>query len=63
MLGRFDQVLQLNRHAVGLDPLNADSWESLAETEFFMGRPHQAAVDCKKELEVNPDIAGLPIWC
>src|ERR1700680_3561929 len=28
-LGRFDEALQLDRRAVDLDPLNADSWESL----------------------------------
>jgi TolB-like protein/DNA-binding winged helix-turn-helix (wHTH) protein len=35
--GRFDEALQLNRRAVDLDPLNADSWESLGEIEFWMG--------------------------
>jgi tetratricopeptide (TPR) repeat protein len=29
-LGRFDEALQLDRRAVDLDPLNADSWELLA---------------------------------
>jgi len=37
LFGRFDEALPLNRRAVALDPLNADSWESLGETEFFMG--------------------------
>jgi len=36
LLGRFDEALQLARRAVDLDPLNADSWEVLAETEFWM---------------------------
>ncbi len=58
MLGRFDKVLQLGRQAVDLDPLNADSWESLAETEFFMGQLDQAAADCKKALELNPDVVA-----
>ena len=56
MLGRFDDALPLNRRAVDLDPLNADSWESLAETEFFMGQLDQAAAHCKKALELNPDV-------
>jgi len=28
---------RLDRRAVDLDRLNADSWERLAETEFFYG--------------------------
>jgi adenylate cyclase len=38
-----------------LDPLNADSWNRLAETEFFMGQLDQSAADSKKALEVNTD--------
>jgi tetratricopeptide (TPR) repeat protein len=45
----------LDRQAVDLDPLNAGSWEHLAWTEFFMGQLDQAAADCKKALELNPD--------
>ena len=56
ILGRFDEALQLGRRAVDLDPLNADSWESLGEIEFFMGQLDQAAADCKKALELNPDV-------
>ena len=56
MLGRFDEALRLDRRAVDLDPLNADSWESLAETEFFMGQLDEAAADFKKALELNPDV-------
>src|ERR1700678_465091 len=55
-LGRFDKALQLNRRAVDLDPLNAHNWESLAETEFYMGQLDRAAADCKKALELNPDV-------
>src|SRR5216684_449542 len=55
MVGRFDEALRLGRRAVDLDPLNADSWEDLAETEFFMGQLVQAAGDCKKDLELSPD--------
>ncbi len=56
ILGRFDEALPLNRRAVDLDPLNADSWESLGEIEFFMGQLDQAAADCKKALELSPDV-------
>jgi TolB-like protein/DNA-binding winged helix-turn-helix (wHTH) protein len=59
--GRFDEALQLNRQAIDLDPLNADSWEALAETEFYMGLLDQSAADSKKALEVNPDHWSSPI--
>ena len=59
--GRFDEALQLNRRAVDLDPLNAGSWEALAETEFYMGHLDQSAADSKKALEVNPDHWSSPI--
>jgi tetratricopeptide (TPR) repeat protein len=39
-----------------LDPLDAGSWENLGEIEFFNGQPDEAAADCKKALEVNPDV-------
>jgi TolB-like protein/DNA-binding winged helix-turn-helix (wHTH) protein/Tfp pilus assembly protein PilF len=54
--GRFDEALVLNRRAVDLDPLNADSWSSLAETEFFSGQLDAAAADAKKALELSPDV-------
>ncbi|PYU69981.1 MAG: hypothetical protein DMG49_12090, partial [Acidobacteria bacterium] len=44
------------RRAVDLDPLNAESWESLGETEFFMGQLDKAEADFKKALELSPDI-------
>jgi TolB-like protein/cytochrome c-type biogenesis protein CcmH/NrfG len=58
MLGRFDEALPLNRRAVALDPINADSWESFAETEFYMGKLEHAEADCKKALELNPDVVA-----
>ncbi len=46
MLGRFDEALQLNRRAVDLDPLNANSWESLgvllSQIYVMQGRPQDA---------------------
>jgi tetratricopeptide (TPR) repeat protein len=53
--GRFDEALQLNRQAIDLDPLNADSWEALAETELNMGQLDQSAADSKKALELDLD--------
>ena len=58
-LGRFDEALQLSHRAVDLDPLNADSWESLAEIEYFNGQLDQAAADCKKGAGLNPDSGNL----
>jgi len=59
--GRFDDSLQLNRRAIELDPLNADSWEYLAVTAFMMGRLDQAAADVRKALEVDPNDWAGPI--
>src|SRR5882762_6179217 len=56
LFGRFDEALPLNRRAVALDPLNADSWEQLAEIEYFMGQLEKAAADVKKGLELSPDV-------
>jgi tetratricopeptide (TPR) repeat protein len=56
LLGRFDEALQLNRRAVDLDPLNAGSWESLAETEFYSGQLDKAAADARKALDLSPDV-------
>jgi tetratricopeptide (TPR) repeat protein len=61
MLGRLDEALRLDRQAVALDPLNAESWESLGETEYFMGQFDEAAADCKKALELSPDVWPGPI--
>jgi tetratricopeptide (TPR) repeat protein len=54
--GRFDEALRLAHRAVDLDPLNADSWESLGEVEFWMGQLDKAARDSKKGLELSPDV-------
>jgi TolB-like protein/DNA-binding winged helix-turn-helix (wHTH) protein/cytochrome c-type biogenesis protein CcmH/NrfG len=54
MFGRFDEAVQLNRQAIDLDPLNADSWGCLAEIEFYTGQLDQSAADSKKALELGP---------
>lgn len=56
MLGRLDEALQLDRRTVDLDPLNADSWDLLAETEFFMAQLAEAATHAKKALELSSDV-------
>ena len=55
-LGRFEEALRLIRQAVALDPLNAGSWESLGETEYIIGQLAESVADCKKALELNPDV-------
>ncbi|HET6930739.1 MAG TPA: winged helix-turn-helix domain-containing protein [Candidatus Acidoferrum sp.] len=59
--GRFDEALQLARRAIDLDPLNAGSWEALAEIELYVGQLDQSAADSKKAHEVNPDYWDSPI--
>jgi len=54
--GRFDEALQLDHRAVEMDPLSGDSWERLAETEFFMAQLDEAAAHAKKALELSPDV-------
>ncbi len=61
MLGRFEEALLLARQAIALDPLNADSWECLGETEFFMGQLDKAAADGERGLELSPDAWPGPI--
>jgi TolB-like protein/DNA-binding winged helix-turn-helix (wHTH) protein/Flp pilus assembly protein TadD len=59
--GRFDEALRFNRQAIDLDPLNAGSWESLAEHEYMMGELDQSEADSRKALEVNPGHFSSPI--
>jgi tetratricopeptide (TPR) repeat protein len=54
--GRFDEALRLDRRAVELDPISGDSWERLAETEFFMAQLDEAAAHAHKALELSPDV-------
>jgi TolB-like protein/DNA-binding winged helix-turn-helix (wHTH) protein len=61
-LGRFDQALQLGRQTVDFDPLNASGWENLGEIEFYNGQLDEAAADCKKALELNPDVPPGPFY-
>jgi len=56
MLGRFDEALQFCRRAIDLDPLNAHSWQSLGDSEFYAGQLDAAATDFQKALELNPDV-------
>jgi TolB-like protein/DNA-binding winged helix-turn-helix (wHTH) protein len=58
--GRFDEALRLAHRAVDLDPLNADSWESLGEVEFWMGQLDKATRDFKKGFELSPDVWPVP---
>jgi predicted Zn-dependent protease len=51
----------MRKALVGLDPLNADSWEVLGQTEFFVGQLEGAAAHAKKALELSPDVWPGPI--
>lgn len=62
LLGRFDEALRLNRRAVDLDPLNANSWQSLAESELSAGRLDEAAAHGKKALQLSADVWPSPIF-
>jgi TolB-like protein/Tfp pilus assembly protein PilF len=61
LFGRFDEALRLDRQALELDPLNAESWERLAENRFYAGQLEEASADIKKALELNPDTWASPI--
>ena len=56
IMGRFVEANRVAHRAINLDPLNAESWLSLAEIEYFMGHLDEAAVDSKKALELSPDV-------
>jgi TolB-like protein/DNA-binding winged helix-turn-helix (wHTH) protein/Tfp pilus assembly protein PilF len=56
ILGRFDEALPLHHRAVELDPLNAESWESLAEADFYAGKMDESAASTKRALELQPDL-------
>jgi TolB-like protein/Tfp pilus assembly protein PilF len=61
MFGRFDEALRLDRQALELDPLNAESWERIAENRFYAGQLDEAIADIKKARELNPDTWGSSI--
>jgi TolB-like protein/DNA-binding winged helix-turn-helix (wHTH) protein/cytochrome c-type biogenesis protein CcmH/NrfG len=61
LFGRSDEALRLDRQALELDPLNAESWERLAENRFFAGQLDEAIADIKKALELNPDTWASPV--
>ena len=61
LFGRFDEALRLDRQAFELDPLNAESWERLAENRYYAGQFDDAVTDTRKALELNPDTWGSPI--
>jgi tetratricopeptide (TPR) repeat protein len=60
MLGRFDEAPQLNRRAVDLDPLNADSWELLAETKLFMAAARPSRSGFQEGARTEPRCCGRP---
>ena len=61
LFGRFEEALRLDGQALELDPLNAESWERLADNRFYAGQLDDATADIRKALELNPDTWGSPI--
>jgi TolB-like protein/DNA-binding winged helix-turn-helix (wHTH) protein/cytochrome c-type biogenesis protein CcmH/NrfG len=61
LFGRFGEALALDRQALELDPLNAESWEYLAENRFYAGQLDEAVADIRKALELNADTWESPI--
>ena len=53
---RSDEALALARRAVALDPLNAFSWGTRGEIEYYEGQLAGAEADVKKSLELSPDV-------
>jgi tetratricopeptide (TPR) repeat protein len=60
--GRSDEALASARRALGLDPLNASSWEGRGEIEYFEGQLAGAEADVKKSLELS-SMFGLVLFC
>jgi TolB-like protein/DNA-binding winged helix-turn-helix (wHTH) protein len=54
--GRSDEALALARRAVELDPLNAFSWGTRGEIEYYEGQLAGAEADVKKSLELSSDV-------
>jgi len=54
--GRSDEALALARRAVELDPLNAFSWGTRGEIEYYEGQLAGAEADAKKSLDLSSDV-------
>src|ERR1700751_3506309 len=54
--GRSDEALVLAHRAVELDPLNAFSWGTRGEIEYYEGQLTGAETDVKKSLELSTDV-------
>jgi tetratricopeptide (TPR) repeat protein len=61
LFGRFEEASILDSQALQLDPLNAESWERVADDRFFAGQLDDAIADIRKALELNPDNWGSPV--
>ncbi len=54
-LGRFDEALELDRHAVELDPLSVSGRNNLGLHALYAGRLDEAEAAFRKALELNPE--------
>ena len=61
LFGRFEEASRLDNQALQLDPLNAESWERVADDRFFAGQLDDSIADIKKALELNTDNWGSPV--
>jgi TolB-like protein/DNA-binding winged helix-turn-helix (wHTH) protein/tetratricopeptide (TPR) repeat protein len=53
-LGRFEEALVLNRHAIELNPLSTAAYGDLAFHALYAGRFKEAVAACNKSLELDP---------
>ena len=53
-LGRFEEALVLNRHAIELNPLSTAAYGDLALHAIYAGRFEEAVAACNKVLELDP---------
>src|SRR5262249_54338599 len=56
---QYDQAIAEGERAIALDPNNADSYASQAETLLFAGRPEDALWKVEQAMRLNP---RYPSW-
>jgi serine/threonine protein kinase/tetratricopeptide (TPR) repeat protein len=60
-LGKMNEVLKHLRRAVGLDPLNLNGLDNLAEAYIYTGQYAQSIEESKKLVEIDPTFANVHI--
>lgn len=59
-LGRLSEALEINKKAIGLDPLSADTWFRRSIQLNAAGRYAEARSAAKRTLEISPEHGGAP---